>query len=401
MFYYLCRVINVTASILYPTYASYKALKSSSNGTIGQTRELERWIEYWSIMALVWIYEDWFEWSLNWFLPFYYELKTLGLVLIVLPQFNGSKHLYSTYLDPFLSSHESTIDDFLSSLSSRLRSAGLNYLNQLIRSLRQVLFSGDTTRRGSSSTNLYAPAAVGNGQGEEEEPGRVLGNLGTVRRGEEGQTVLEGIGKYAGQYGIMALVAANDYLRPFGGGGDSGNSQVQGEGGRVGGRGGNGVGREGNKFRNLKRKEELERELAALSQSNSSSTSNTEDEMEEDDDDGDEGDSFLPRSARSSKSTSSSSSTSGTKRNLTGSTLRKVRQGGARKDKRYVDSPLGGGVGGEGSGSVYEDLGSFEAREEYEIKDSPVLKPSQVKAGWFGWGGTPEGTKGKGKGKRE
>lgn len=52
-------------------------------------------------------------------LPFYYPIKTLFLLYLVLPQTRGSSFIYISYLQPFFRTHESDIDAVLASLKSR------------------------------------------------------------------------------------------------------------------------------------------------------------------------------------------------------------------------------------------------------------------------------------------
>ena len=49
-----------------------------------------------------------------------------------MPQTQGARRLYLEHLQPFLRENENAIDDFITSAHSRAKSAGLNYLKQLI-----------------------------------------------------------------------------------------------------------------------------------------------------------------------------------------------------------------------------------------------------------------------------
>jgi receptor expression-enhancing protein 1/2/3/4 len=51
--------------------------------------------------------------------PFYWELKTLFLLFLSLPQTQGSSWLYATQLEPYLSANEADIDDALAAAQSQ------------------------------------------------------------------------------------------------------------------------------------------------------------------------------------------------------------------------------------------------------------------------------------------
>ncbi|GAA5831643.1 hypothetical protein JCM5353_000990 [Sporobolomyces roseus] len=355
MFYYLCRIINVTASLLYPTYASYKALKGSTNTSAFTTNddtdakrasvsvsELERWSMYWSIMAVVWAFQDWIEWSVSWF-PFYYEFKTLVILWLVLPQIQGSTYLYQFHLSPFLSSHENDIDHFLSSSRSRLRSLGASYVNRLIHSIRDAVLG----------TQSQSPAQT----------------QGTVQDG--------GLTQWFNQTNALNVLATGyATLRPLA---HAPPKESEGE----------------KRSERLRRKETLRKELEELDSSNSNSNSSVEEEEDEED----------PSSPAGYSSSSSSS-------NLTHAKLR--RGGGGTSSsrssgpgKRYEESQLGGE-------SVFEELGGEDELRGYRKGKGGLTGEGSKEGvnkvgggggggGWFGWGsgGGGGGEKGKAKGKQE
>jgi len=74
---------------------------------------------YWSVLGCVVGIEYIAEWLVSW-IPFYYTLKTLLLLYLVLPQTRGSSYIYVNHLSPFFRSHESQIDATLASLRARM-----------------------------------------------------------------------------------------------------------------------------------------------------------------------------------------------------------------------------------------------------------------------------------------
>lgn len=72
----LCRVVHrccdansTAASLLYPTYASYKALRPAASvgrSPADQAAHLERWLMFWCVMGCVALWEQWAEWGVSW-----------------------------------------------------------------------------------------------------------------------------------------------------------------------------------------------------------------------------------------------------------------------------------------------------------------------------------------------
>lgn len=60
---------STLTSLLYPLYASYKALRPpASVGATPQEQhaQLERWCMFWCVLAIVGVWEEWAEWSVSW-----------------------------------------------------------------------------------------------------------------------------------------------------------------------------------------------------------------------------------------------------------------------------------------------------------------------------------------------
>jgi len=75
-------------TFLLPSYSTFKALKERPL----REQEIERWTSYWVVVGAVVAFEYTAEWLLSW-LPFYWEIKTLFLLFLSLPQFEGSTYL--------------------------------------------------------------------------------------------------------------------------------------------------------------------------------------------------------------------------------------------------------------------------------------------------------------------
>ena len=87
--------------------APHKAL-AASKGRRRKPRTWRKWLCYFTTIALV----SQVEFVTSW-LPGYYLFKFVGVLYLVLPQFNGIETVYTKFVEPFLVQHEKTIDDVL------------------------------------------------------------------------------------------------------------------------------------------------------------------------------------------------------------------------------------------------------------------------------------------------
>ena len=69
--------------------------------------------------------------------PFYAYLRLFILSYLVLPQTQGARLLYQAHIHPFLAHHEHDIDNFITSIHDRARSAGLVYLKRAIEFIKE------------------------------------------------------------------------------------------------------------------------------------------------------------------------------------------------------------------------------------------------------------------------
>ncbi|KAI0887856.1 TB2/DP1, HVA22 family-domain-containing protein [Annulohypoxylon maeteangense] len=133
MFDLIPKLLSSVASFLFPLFASYKALKTSDPA------QLTPWLMYWSVLSCALLVESWTEFIL-WWVPFYSYMRLGFLLYLVLPQTQGARVLYETYLYPYLEENETAIEDFIASAHDRLKAAGIAYLKRAIEMLRtQVL----------------------------------------------------------------------------------------------------------------------------------------------------------------------------------------------------------------------------------------------------------------------
>ncbi|QRV85033.1 TB2/DP1, HVA22 family domain-containing protein [Ceratobasidium sp. AG-Ba] len=114
LYWVASRIVSVTGAFLYPTYASYKTLSKRPT----QEADLERWLMYWSVMGCVVGVEYVAEWLIRW-IPLYWEIKTVFLLYLALPQTQGATAIYNNRLQPVLKHYEPQIDASVARLRSR------------------------------------------------------------------------------------------------------------------------------------------------------------------------------------------------------------------------------------------------------------------------------------------
>jgi len=119
-------------SFLLPAYSTFKALKQRPL----DEQEIHKWASYWIVIGAVVAFEYTAEWLISWF-PFYWEIKTLLLLFLSLPQFEGSTYVYNTYVEPYLVQNESDIDASIASA----RDETLQFAQSRLSTLWDILYS--------------------------------------------------------------------------------------------------------------------------------------------------------------------------------------------------------------------------------------------------------------------
>ncbi|KAG0234768.1 ER membrane protein DP1/Yop1 [Actinomortierella wolfii] len=98
---------------VYPAYRSFKALETP------EKEDDKQWLTYWTVYGFVSILESFTDILLYWF-PFYFFLKTIFLLWLMIPQFNGAVTVYNRFLRPFLVQHSKDIDSSYSNLKAKV-----------------------------------------------------------------------------------------------------------------------------------------------------------------------------------------------------------------------------------------------------------------------------------------
>ncbi|KAK5654668.1 hypothetical protein OQA88_6991 [Cercophora sp. LCS_1] len=150
MFDIFAKLLSSIASFLFPLFASYKALKTSDPA------QLTPWLMYWVVLACALLVESWTEWFLCW-IPFYAYIRLLFLLYLVLPQTQGARIIYQTYVHPWLEDNETAIEDFIASSHERLRAAGIAYLKRAIEALKTNVFGLPPSPEAASASAPTGP----------------------------------------------------------------------------------------------------------------------------------------------------------------------------------------------------------------------------------------------------
>jgi receptor expression-enhancing protein 5/6 len=106
----LCSIVG----FVYPAFKSFQAIESKVK------RDDTQWLVYWIVYSFFSIIEVFTDFLLYW-IPFYFTFKLAFLLWAMLPQTNGAKFLYDTFLEDFLKKNESKID---AALNDAKRNAG-------------------------------------------------------------------------------------------------------------------------------------------------------------------------------------------------------------------------------------------------------------------------------------
>lgn len=97
----------------YPAYRSFKALETPEKD------DDKQWLTYWTVYGFVAILESFTDVLLYWF-PFYFFIKTVFFLWLMIPSFNGAQIIYGRLLRPFLVQHKNQIDTSFKDLKSKV-----------------------------------------------------------------------------------------------------------------------------------------------------------------------------------------------------------------------------------------------------------------------------------------
>ncbi|KAJ3984343.1 TB2/DP1, HVA22 family-domain-containing protein [Lentinula detonsa] len=149
LFYLLSRIFSSILTYLYPAYISYKLLSTRPT----PLPLLERALKYWCVLGTFTFFEySGAELLISW-LPLYGLVKLIILSYLVLPQTDGSTHLYDQVLAPWFSSHEAEVDGALEELRKRV----YEFIQTKMRAVWELLLN--STALGQAFPSAATPAA--------------------------------------------------------------------------------------------------------------------------------------------------------------------------------------------------------------------------------------------------
>eukprot|EP01068_Selenidium_serpulae_P009953 Selendium_serpulae@DN5358_c0_g1_i4.p3 len=103
LFGILAPLASYTVGVAYPTMMSFRALESKSSN------DDKQWLTYWVVFAMV-QFVEYFMSAISGAIPLYFILKMVFLLWLALPNTKGAEVLYNNYIQPFMATHQATID---------------------------------------------------------------------------------------------------------------------------------------------------------------------------------------------------------------------------------------------------------------------------------------------------
>lgn len=94
---------------------------------------------YWVVYSIQLNAEAYFGFLVN-FLPFFSLVRLLFVLWLVLPQTQGASQIYVNHVQPFLSQHETQINESVWKLHSQLKAFGLEHLQQVLHYVKEYGF---------------------------------------------------------------------------------------------------------------------------------------------------------------------------------------------------------------------------------------------------------------------
>ncbi|KAH6616724.1 TB2/DP1, HVA22 family-domain-containing protein [Boeremia exigua] len=125
MFSFIADGLTVATTVLFPIFASYKALHTSDPALLAP------WLIYFVVLSILTTVENVFDFVLCW-VPFYSWIRFFIHLYLIMPGSQGATFAYQEYVEPFLYQHEREIDHFISESHDRGKAAGLVYLGMAV-----------------------------------------------------------------------------------------------------------------------------------------------------------------------------------------------------------------------------------------------------------------------------
>lgn len=207
MFGFIADGLTVAITVLFPIFASYKALHTSDPALLAP------WLIYFVVLSALATVENTLDFILAW-VPFYSWLRLFLHLYLILPGSQGATFLYQTYVEPFLYHHEREIDDFITQSHDSARRAGMQYVELAIEWVKvNVLgFAARKPEPPRPAGQTYAQSLMGRFQMPSARGSNDL--YGLVNQALSGATALYGGGTKDAQATDLSRAAAPGSLVP-------------------------------------------------------------------------------------------------------------------------------------------------------------------------------------------
>ena len=103
-------ILMCLMTVVYPAIQSIKALESKE----GDDDKI--WLTYWCVFGIFTLLDDWLGFLLA-YIPFYFYIRLMIFLYLMLPQFGGARIVYEKLLRPLLIKHQSRIEQIIKDVS--------------------------------------------------------------------------------------------------------------------------------------------------------------------------------------------------------------------------------------------------------------------------------------------
>jgi receptor expression-enhancing protein 5/6 len=105
--------------VLYPMYFSIKAMREKNKENI------KNWLQYWILYSIFLNFECIFSYFLN-TIHLYFFYKVVFLLICFLPQYNGAKYFYDTFIRRTFRKYENDVCELTAHIARRIRTTLLD-----------------------------------------------------------------------------------------------------------------------------------------------------------------------------------------------------------------------------------------------------------------------------------
>ncbi|KAG8057552.1 hypothetical protein GUJ93_ZPchr0002g24013 [Zizania palustris] len=124
----ITRLLTLVLGHAYPAYECYKTLELNEP----RIEQLRFWCQYWILVAFLTALEWVADCTVVSWLPMYGEAKLALVLYLWHPKTRGATHVYDSYLQPLLATHEADIDRGLLELRARAKDATASHLHAAV-----------------------------------------------------------------------------------------------------------------------------------------------------------------------------------------------------------------------------------------------------------------------------